>query len=92
MFWPTVRLAPSTGRKSGVLSLFTGVGTATTIKRASLSFLGSKVNSTEVFLIASPTSFVESIPFLYSLTRFSLISKPITPMCLENSTAIGIPT
>ena len=91
-FWPTVRDAPSTGRKSGVLSSFTGVGTATTINLASFNLVGSAVNSTVVSLIASPTSFVASIPFAYSFTRFSFISKPITLICFANSTAIGIPT
>ena len=91
-FWPTVREAPSTGRRSGVVSGFTGVGTATTMNLASFSRVGSEVKSTVVFLMASPTSLVASMPLAYSFTRFSLISKPITEMCLANSTAMGIPT
>ena len=91
-FCPTVLDAPSTGLRSGVLSLLTGVGTATIINFASFNLEGSAVKSTVVFLIASPTSFVASIPLLYSLTLFSLISNPITLTCFANSTAIGIPT
>ena len=78
IFWPTVLDAPSTGLRSGVVSLFTGVGTATMINFASFNLDASDVNSTVVFLIAGPTSFVASIPFAYSFTLYSLISKPMT--------------
>ena len=54
---------------------------------ASFRRLGSAVKSTVVFLIASPTSLVASIPLRYSFTRFSLISKPMTFTCFANSTA-----
>ena len=60
---------------------------------ASLSFDGSEVNSTVVFLItSSPTSHVGSIPDLY-VAIFSLLrSKPITLAFFAKATAIGIPT
>jgi len=91
-FWPTVRDAPSMGRRSGVVSGLTGVGTAMIRNFASFRREASDVNSTVVFLMASPTSLVASMPLAYSFTRFSLMSKPMTGTCLANSTARGIPT
>ena len=93
MFCPISFEAPSTGPRSGVLSSFTGVGTATIIKRAFASSAGSLVKWIVVFLMLSePTSFVGSIPFLYKSILAAFVSKPITLMCFANSYAIGIPT
>ena len=77
-FCPTVREAPSMGRRSGVVSGFTGVGTATMRNFDSFRRDASAVNSTVVSLMAGPTSLVASMPLAYSLTRFSLMSKPMT--------------
>ncbi len=92
-FWPTKRLAPSTGVRSGVWSGLTGVGTATMMNFASESFFGSAVNSTVVsFTASSPTSFVGSMPLLYFSIFAALKSKPMTSSFLANATAIGMPT
>ncbi len=91
-FSPMISDAFSNSERSGVQSALTGVGTATMINLASFSLVGSAVKSTVVFRMASPTSRVASIPFLYADTRLTSISKPITSTCLANSTAAGSPT
>ena len=50
-FLPTISDAPITGDKSGVWSIFTGVGTATIINFAFLSSVSSAVNFRVVFFI-----------------------------------------
>ena len=93
IFFPTISLALITGVKSGVLSSFTGVGTATIILLHSLNLVASVVKNIVVLFIASfPTSLVTSIPFLYSSIFFSLVSNPIVLYFFANSTASGIPT
>ncbi len=92
-FRPNRRLAPSTGDKSGVWSLLTGVGTATIWNFASRRREASAVNSTFVFLMTSPpTSLVGSIPALYKSIFCSFKSNPTTFIFLAKATAIGIPT
>ena len=90
---PRMRLAPSTGERSGVWSSLTGVGTATMWKRASRSLASSAVNSTAVARIASsPTSCVGSTPDWYSAIFAALRSKPTTLTFRAKATAIGMPT
>ena len=74
--------------------MFTGVGTAIIMNFALERSLSSEVNLTLVFFISSsPTSFVGSIPDLYT-SIFSLFrSKPVTSIpFFEKACAMGIPT
>ncbi len=83
-----------TGERSGVWSVFTGVGTATTWNFALRKSLSSEVNSTVVLeMTSSPTSSVGSTPDLYTLIFSAFKSKPITRSpFFAKATAIGIPT
>jgi len=88
-----VRVADCSGRRSGLLYLSTGVGTATMKKLASLRSSASLVKTMSLFLNASgPNSLLGSIPFCKDFTVFCLISKPITEKYFANSNASGSPT
>jgi len=89
-----LRLAPTSGPKSGMCAWSTGVGTAIRMKSASRSSAGSLVYSAWIAsaMSASGISRDGSVPARHLATFSSMMSKPIVRQCLPNSTTSGRPT
>ena len=92
-FFPIRRLASTSGERSGLFALSTGVGTATMIRDARRSCDGSKVNSSGAApRLAVSISPFRSEPFFSSAIRSGLMSKPMVGKTLLKAVANGSPT